>query len=159
MGRMYSVEFENQSIATASGDYDLFELAPATNKPIRLHAVYLAVLSETGDAAEEMLRVRIMRLPATVTSGNGTAAAENLLDTNDSAAGFVSEVIATTVATTTGTAINLHSDAFNCRVGWVYLPTPETRPRAQNAEYLVVRLMAAVTDDLTMSGTCYVEEL
>ena len=65
----------------------------------------------------------------------------------------------TAVATTSGTAVDIHSDTFNIRAGWVYLPTPEMRPRVAQAEGIVVRLMAAVTDELTMSGTLYMEEL
>lgn len=160
MGRMYTVEFEGTAVATASGDVDFFEILPADDKPCIVHAVFLSQSSDTGDAAEEILRVKVIRLPATVTSGSsGSSATPVPLDVNDAAAGFAAEVLNTTVATTSGTAVDLHSDAFNIRTGWALVLTPEMRWRVAQAEGLVVRLMAAVTDELTMSGTLYVEEL
>ena len=160
MGRMYTVEFSDTAVATASGDVDFFEILPAANKPIRVHAVYLSQSSDVGDAAEEMLRVKIMRLPATVTSGTGGSSATPVpLDVNDAASGATCEVLNTAVATTSGTGLDVHPDAFNIRVGWPYMPTPEMRLRAQNTEAIIVRLMAAVTDELTMSGVLYFEEL
>ena len=160
MSRIYTVEFEGTAVATASGDVDFFEILPAANKPVLIHAVFLSQSSDVGDAAEEILRVKIIRLPATVTSGTGGASATPVpLDVNDAAAGAVCEVLNTAVATTSGTAVDIHSDAFNIRVGWVYMPTPEMRPRVNNAEGIVVRLMAATVDELTMSGTVYIEEV
>lgn len=157
MGRMYTVEFENASITNANGDYDFFEISPADDKPCVIHACYLDVLSETGDAEEEMLRIKIIR--GHTTGGNGTSTTPQLLNPSDAAAGFAAETVASTPASL-GTAVDLHSCGFNVRVGWEYVPTPECRPIVTQAQTtLVVRLMAAVTDDVTMSGTLYVEEL
>jgi len=157
---MYSVEFEATAVATASGDVDFFEIVPGDDAPVLIHAIYLSQSSDVGDAAEEMLRVKIIRLPATVTSGTGGAAATPVpLNVRYPAASAACEVLNTAVATTSGTAVDIHSDTFNIRAGWVYLPTPEMRPRVAQAEGIVVRLMAAVTDELTMSGTLYMEEL
>ena len=59
-----------------------------------------------------------------------------------------------------GTPVDLHAEAFNIRAGWAYIPTPEARPGVgQNNTIIVVRLMAAPADSLTMSGTLIVEEL
>ncbi len=154
---MYTVEFENASITNANGDYDLFEITPADDKPIRIHAIYLDVLTETGDAEEEILRWRIIRGHAT--SGNGSATTPRPLNRSDGAAGFTAETVGSTIAST-GSPVNLHSGGFNVRTGLEYVPTPECRPEASQADTtIVVRLMAAVTDDLNMSGTIYVEEL
>lgn len=160
MGFVYTVEFEGTAVATASGDVDFFEILPATQRPVLIHACYLSQSSDTGDSAEEILRVKIIRLPATVTSGTGGSSATPVpLNVNAPAAGSTCEVLNTAVATTSGTAVDLHSDAFNIRVGWQWIPTPEMRPRVSNAEAIVVRLMAAVADELTMSGTLYIEEI
>jgi len=161
---MYTVEFENATIANASGDYDLISLLAAAQKPIVLHAIYIAQISDVGDAQEEILRIRLIRGNTTAPSG-GAAPTPRPLDALDVAASFTARTNDSTIASA-GTAVNLHSDAFNIRTGWVYIPTPEMRPKlvpnqgaAAANEYLVLRLMAAVTDDLTMSGTAYVEEL
>lgn len=161
MGRVYVVEFENASITNANGDYDLFYVAPADDKPVRILACYLAVISELGDAQEEWLRIRIIRGYTSASSGGNSITNANLGRTNatDADAGFTARTVDTTVATT-GTVYTLHSDAFNVRAGWVYLPTPETvHTITQASTSVVVRMLSTVTDDVTMSGSLYVEEL
>lgn len=155
MGRMYAVTFENVSVSAAQ---DLFEIAPADDKPCIVHAIHLAQISDVGDAAEEMLRLEIIRGYTTSGSG-GSAATPAALNPNDPAASFAAEINNTTLANT-GTVVVLHADAFNIRAGWVYIPTPECRPIVTQAQTtLVVRLMAAPADAVTMSGTLVVEEL
>jgi hypothetical protein len=156
MPRAYSVEFEAQTVATASGDYDLFEFTPADDKPIELVGLVLAVTSELGDAAEEWLRLRVIRGHAT--TGNGTATTPRPLDEGDGAAGFSAETVGSTIASA-GTAINLHSDGFNVRAGYQFWWPDGFGPRClQTSTLLVVRLMAATLDDVTMSGTAYIRE-
>jgi hypothetical protein len=158
-GRVYSISFSGVTVTTSGGDADLFELAPATQKPCRLLGLMLAVSSEVGDAAEEILNIKVMRLPATVTSGNGTSVTPRPINTGDSVAGAACEYNGATVATTTGTAVDLHCDAFNVRSGYQFWWTPETTPTIVNAEAAVVRMTSTVADDVTMSGTLYFEEL
>jgi hypothetical protein len=155
MGRLYAITFENVAVTASQ---DLFEIAPADDKPVCIHACYLSQSTELGDAAEEQLRIKIIRGHATSGSG-GTAPTPAPLNPADAAAGFVAEVNNTTIAST-GTAVDLHAETFNVRSGWVYMPTPEARPGAsQGNTTLVVRLMAAPADSVTMSGTLIVEEL
>ncbi len=155
MGRMYSVEFSKIAVTL---DQDWFELTPADDKPIALHAVFLSQSSDTGDAAEEILDYQIIRGLATSGSGGGTSTPAPL-NPIDTAAGFTCEVNNTTIATA-GTPIETHSDSFNIRTGLQLVLTPEMRTIATQANtLLVVRLLADTADALTMSGTCYVEEL
>jgi hypothetical protein len=158
MGRLYSVAFTGQTITTAGGDRDLFYVAPADDKPVVLHAVYLAQYSDVGDAAEEILRVDIVRGHTTVGSG-GSSATPEPLDKIDTASGATARTNDTTIASA-GAGVTVHADAFNIRGGWVYIPTPETRIRCSQSEgSLVVRLMAAPADDVSMSGVLYFEEI
>lgn len=153
MGRIYTVEFED---VTVSAQVDFFEILPATQKPCKLHAVFISQNTELGDAAEEQLRIRIIR--GHTTSGSGGAAPTPVpLNSADAAAGFAAETNNTTIASA-GTAVNLHSESFNVRAGYQLIFTPEMRPVVKNAETLVVRLMAAPADALDLSGTIYVEE-
>src|SRR5574343_36976 len=155
MGRMYAVTFESVAV---TAQVDFFEISPADDKPCIVHACYLSQSSDVGDAAEEMLRVKIIRGHATGGSG-GSAPTPAPLNPGDAAAGFAAETNNTTIAST-GTAVDLHAEAFNIRSGWVYMPTPEARPVVnQGNTTLVVRLMAAPADSLSMSGTLIVEEL
>jgi hypothetical protein len=160
LGRLYTVVFTAVSVTVAQ---DLFYLKPAADKPIDLEAVYISNVGGTadaGDAQEELLRLEIIRLPATVTAGSGgTAPTPNPINPNDAAAGFTSRVNDTTVATTSGTALTLHSDGWNVRAGWPFPAVPEHRIPVANAQALVVRLNTAPADAILISGTAYVREL
>lgn len=156
MGRVYTATFEGVAVTAAQ---DFFEIAPADDKPVVLHAVYLSQSSDVGDAAEEILRVIIGRGHATTGSG-GTTPTPTPINMSDTAAGAVVEMNNTTIASA-GTLLTLHSDTFNIRTGMVYIPAPEDRIYCSQAVgvLLVVRLMAAPADSLTMNGTCIFEEL
>lgn len=155
MSRLYAVTFEAVTVSAAQ---DFFELTPGDDKPIAIHAGYLSQSSDTGDAAEELLRVKIIRGHTTGGSG-GTAPTPTPLSPADAAAGCAAEVNNTTIASL-GTTVDLHAEAFNIRTGWVYVPTPECRPVCSQANTtIVVRLMAAPADALTMSGALIFEEL
>jgi len=156
MPRTYTVEFEAQTIASASGDYDIFEFDAATDKPIELVALQLGQSSELGDAAEEQLRIRIIR--GHTTSANGTSTTPRPVSPADAAAGFTAEVIGSTIASA-GTAVNLMSDTFNVRAGFQWGPVPHGMGFwTSGSDLLTVRLMAAVADDLTLSGTAMLIE-
>jgi hypothetical protein len=153
---MYTVEFENTAITNANGDYDWFEITPADDSPLRVHGIFITQSTEIGDAQEEMLRYKVIRGHAT--TGNGTATTPAPLNPNDPASSFTAETVASTPATT-GTPVDLHSGTFNVRTGLeMWLPPEAQWVVTQAQTMLVVRLMAAVTDDMNMSGTLYVEE-
>lgn len=155
MGRVYSVNFENVAVTE---DQDLFEISPADDKPVRLLGLFLSQSTETGDAAEEMMRIQVIRGHSTGGSG-GSAQTPVPIDPADTAAGFAAEVNNTTIASA-GTGLILHSEAFNVRSGLAMFWTPETAPKAnQGNTTIVVRLMANPADSVTMNGTLYVEEL
>lgn len=154
---VYTVVFTSQTIAQSSGDYDLFELVPADDRPIELVALFLGNKSEVGDAQDEMIDYSF--ITDYTTSSNGTATTPRPTDSRDGAAGFTAETVGATVATT-GTPITLHSDTFNVR-GGLQLILPEIiRPKVDQADTaLYIRMTSAVADDLTLSGTAYVREL
>ncbi len=155
MGRVYATVFENVAVTAAQ---DFFEIAPADDKPCRLLSVELSQNTETGDAEEEFLRVKVIRGHATVGSGGGTDNETPVLPA-DAAAGYAGGINNTTIAST-GSPVDLWADNFNIRVGREKVWTPETAPVVSQAEgTMVVRLMAAPADSVTMSGTIYVEEL
>jgi len=157
--RIYSAVFEGQTVATASGDYELFELDPADDKPIEVCALTLAVTSEIAEAQEEWLRLLVVRGHATDGTG-GASATPRPMNAIDPAAGFTADTLRTAIAST-GTPVNLHADGFNVRAGYTWGPVPEGFGWfcSEGDGLLVIRLVAAVTDDVTMSGTVYVREL
>jgi len=160
MGRIYYHTFENASITNANGDYDLFYIAPADDKPVALWELELYVISELGDAAEEWLRLQVIRGFTSVGSG-GTSVTlsatprQNLADADPAVTLRYND---STVATT-GTTQILWGGGMNVRAGLDKVWLPETRPWCtQGQSSILVRLMAAVTDDVTMSGTLTFEE-
>ena len=152
-GRVYVAEFENVSVSALQ---DFFEIPPGVNEPILLHAVYLSQVTDVGDANEEMLRVKIIRGNTTSGSGGTTQVAQPL-NQNDPTGPTID--LNNTTEASVGTEEDLHSETFNIRTGWQYIPTPEMRPRVQNAELLVVRLLVAPGTAILMSGTIYFEVL
>ena len=158
MGRIYSVVFENVSVSAAQ---DFFEISPADDKPVRILGLQLANVGGTadaGDAQEELLRLTIKR-GFTASGSGGTTPTPSPLDPNDAAAGFSAEVNNTTPANT-GTALTLFADGINVRIPYQQYFTPETCPKASQANTtIVVRLEGAPADAVSMSGTLFVEEL
>ncbi|HEY3493628.1 MAG TPA: hypothetical protein VGK73_03035 [Polyangiaceae bacterium] len=155
--RIYTVEFENVTVTNAGGDQELFALTAADDKPIELVGMHLAQFSDLQDAAEEVLRFRVIRGHATISSG-GAAPTPRPAKPNDAAAGFTSRTNDTTIAST-GTPVNLVSFGMNIRTPSDYWFPQDCEPGTdQTAGILVVRLMAGPTDDVVMSGTLWVRE-
>jgi hypothetical protein len=152
--RIYTVEFEGVAVTAA---VDFFELTPADDKPIEIMGIFLSQSSDLGDAASEILRYRVIRGHTTSGSG-GAAPTPRPLNRSGAAAGFAAETCNTTIASV-GTPLNLHSDAFNIATGLqLWLPESCEWEASQADTTIVVRLMAAPADSLTMSGTLYVRE-
>jgi hypothetical protein len=152
---VYTVEFEAVAV---TAQVDFFELTPADDKPVEIIGLFLSQSSDVGDAAEEILRYRVIRGHTSGGSG-GAAPTPRPVDRSDAAAGFAAETNNTTIASS-GTTVNLHSDTFNVRTGLqLWLPDGCEWSASQGDTTMVVRLMAAPADSLTMSGTLYVREL
>jgi hypothetical protein len=151
---MYSLQFNNVAVTAAQ---DFFELVAATSRPIKIHAIFLAQTTDLGDAAEEILRVLLIRGHTTSGSGGSTPSSVPLRSGMAASVATAFEANNTTAATG-GSPVTCHADAFNIRGGWVYVPTPECRIEVAGGERFVVNLPSAPADSLTMSGTLIFEE-
>lgn len=161
MSRKYTVPYSG-TLTNAGGDSDLFEFLPADDKPIRLRGLILAQTSEVGDSAEEGLRISIIHLPATVTSGSGGSAVTPVpVDAVDAAAGFAAECNNTTVATTSGSASTMYEFAWNIRISpmEMWWPDDQLAPLCRQAAGLVVRSQTTAADDISIAITAIVEEI
>lgn len=160
MPRIYTVPYTG-TLTNAGGNADLFEFTPADDKPIRLLGLILGQTTELADAAEESLGLSVIRLPATVTSGNGTAVTPVTVDSHAAAAGFAAEANGSTVATTSGSAAIVDESAWNIRISPTERWWPDERlaPMAYQGEALVVRCNSTPADDITIFITAYVEEI
>jgi hypothetical protein len=160
MGRIYTVTMQG-TVTAAGGDTDWLEVTPADDKPVKLRGMLISQISEVGDSAEEGLRFTVVRLPATFTSGSGGSAPTPVaMDSADAAAGFAAEVNNTTVATTSGTALNVVELGWNERNSPYEMWFPDERfaPKAKQGEGLVVRQQTTLADDMTACATFWVEE-
>jgi len=159
MGRIYSVSYQG-TITNAGGDVDLLEVLPADDKPVKLRGFMLSQISEVGDAAEEGLRVSILRMAATVTTGNGTSTTPIPMDSANVAFGGTAECNGATVATTSGATVVLAEIGWNIRNSpfeW-WAPDAEFAPKAKQGEGLFVRQQTTAADDYTGCFTFWIEE-
>jgi hypothetical protein len=151
---MYSVSFTGTAVTAA---VDLFEITPADDKPVEIVGLFVAQSSDFGDAQAEQIGYRVIRGFTTSGSG-GSAPTPAPLHSTDPAAGFAAETCNTTVATT-GTTTDLHAGVINMQAGeYMWLPEGCEWGVSQADTRLVIRLIAAPADSLTVSGTLYVRE-
>src|SRR6188768_4107048 len=110
--RMYSVSFDEVAL---TAQQDLFDIAPATNKPIYIHELILTQSTEVAEAQEEQLHIRFVRGLATVGSGGGSGTVVPL-SSSDGATGATVRINDTTKAVVGGgTTDVLRSDSFQVR--------------------------------------------
>jgi hypothetical protein len=154
---VYTVVFDQQTILSASGDYDFFEFDAGTEKPIELVALFIGNKSQVGDALEQMVAWSIVR--GNTTTGNGASTTPRLTDGSDNpTASFTAKVVSSTPASA-GTPVTLHADTFNIRTGLQLIFPELMRHKTQAADLLCVRLLTALTVNAVISGTAYVREL
>jgi hypothetical protein len=145
---MYSVTFEEVAVTAAQ---DFFEINAASDVSVVLHACHI---SQSSDTDSEMLNILIHR--GSTSGSGGTTPTPSPLLLNDAAFGGTVECNNTSQSTE-GTFI--HSEAFNVLNGWLYQPTPECRPVISPSGRLIIELQSTPGDELTMSGTIYIEEI
>lgn len=150
--RIYTCSFTGIAVTTA---VDAWILTPADDKPIEIIGLFWGQSSDAGDAQDEMLGYRVIR--GFTSAGTGTSTTPRPLNRSDAASGFT--CVTNASASTTGTTNDLHADAFNVRAGEkLWLPEGCEWQATQGDTTLVVRLIGAPADSLTMSGTLYVRE-
>ena len=154
-GRVYTVSFTGVAV---TAQVDLFELTPADDKPIEILGMEVGQSSDFGDAQAEQIGFRVIR--GFTTSGTGGAATTPtpLTKNGDTAAGFAAETNNTTLATT-GTTADVHAGVINMQAGYpIWLPEGCEWGCSQADTRIVIRLIAAPADSLTLTGTLYVRE-
>jgi hypothetical protein len=154
MGRIYTVQFD--ALAIAATTTDIIELDAAAEKPISVIGWCIGQSTDMGDAAAEGLRYRWVRGNTTSGSG-GTTVTPVPCAATAAAAAFACESGNTTAASA-GTAVNLATVPWTIQVDqWVWLPDRCDFDTSGTA-LLVMRLVAAPTDSVTLSGTVWVME-
>lgn len=153
-GRVYTVDLAQVAITVAA---DLFEITPADDKPVTILGFELYQITDLGDAAEEIIGVEWIR-GHTVSGSGGATPTPRPLNPSDAAAGFTAEAGNTTAANT-GTTVILQNHGWNVRIPTQVVYTPETCPKASQANTtLILRMLNAPADSLTIGGHVIVME-
>lgn len=154
MGDVYTI---NVASIAVTGSVDLFEITPADDRALSVHALFVGQTSDVGDAAEEILQYQVIR-GYTATGSGGTAPTPRSLKRNSQTASFTAKALNQVLASG-GTPHIIHADTFNIRVGLPLILPPEMRWEVtQGDTLLVVRLISVPADALTAVATLYVEE-
>lgn len=152
-GRIYTVQFSAVAVTAAQ---DLFEINCASTKVTLIHEVHISQTSDVGDAAEEILLIKM--ISGYTTSGSGGSAPTAIpVSLGDAAFAGTVEVNNTTQANT-GTAVTHCVWGWNVRIPLDVIFTPESRKVMAPSSRLVVTIPAPA-DSLTMNGYMVIEEL
>ena len=153
--RVYTANFENVTIAAVQ-DVISLRAAGAANGA-ELHHIVLSAGAVTA-AAE--IRLRLKRLPATVTAGSGGSAPTiSAVDSGDTkTATVVIRANDTTQATTSGTAAILCTWQWNVLGFFEHLPAPEDRENIQPGEALVLDIPGTPASTVVSGFVKWLEE-
>jgi len=159
MARMYTATFKSTAVTAAQ---DLFEIAAPTDAIVIVHDWTLSQSTEFGDAQEEQLIITTNRGVGTVTSGSGgaTVTPQPISDGDPAFGGTVERNNTTIMAVGTGTLeTDLELHAWNVRIPYQKVYTPETRPCISPGNRWTLECETAPADSITMNGTVTFEEI
>jgi len=156
---MYTATFKSTAVTAAQ---DLFEIAAPTDSIVIIHDWTLSQTTELGDAAEEQLILTTNRGVGTVTSGSGgaTVTPQPISDGDPAFGGTVERNNTTIMAVGTGTLeTDLELHAWNIRIPYQKVYTPETRPVISPGNRWTLEMESTPADSITMHGTVTFEEI
>ena len=159
MGRMYSAQFAG---VAAAAQQDLFQITAPSTRVVCIHGITVSQGgggNDVGDAQEEFLTLLMKRSTSASTTGSGGSTPTIVgLESGAPAAGSV--VMANnTTRVTGGTAYTIHSDSWNVRANFIWIPTPEMRPWLGISERFTLELGTTPADAVNTNGTIYFEEI
>lgn len=152
MGRLYSATFESIAVTV---EQDFFNLLVPADMCVAVHSLVLSQSSDAGDSESEQLNVLIHR--GSTAGTGGTTPTPAPMELGDAVSTVT--VRANDVTTQSTEGAQIHAECFNVMAGLSIVWTPETRPIISPSGRLVVLLQVAPSDELTMSGTIYFEEI
>lgn len=157
MGRIYIAQFSAVAITAVQ---DLFEVLAPSDSVVIIHGWNIFQTTDTGDAAEEILRLQTVRGVGATGGSGGTTPTIQPRDDGDAAAGVVVEANNTTRMTAGGGSLEtLEQYGWNVRIPLQVIYTPETRPIISPSDYWTLELPAAPADSITVSGMIIFEEI
>lgn len=151
-GHLYSASFAAIAVSAAQ---DVFEIVSGSGVVVAIREIRLGQYTDFGDAASEILSVRLIRGFTTGGSGGGTITPVNIANTSGRAATSVVERNNTTQAQDGGETVL--SDTWNIAAPWLYEPEPAERIILPPSTRLVLALTAPA-DEVTANGSLIFEE-
>lgn len=148
---MYSASFEQVAVSAVQ---DLFQILAPADSAVLVHGLVLSQSSDAGDSESEQLAILIHR--GSTDGSGGSTPTPTPLHLGDAAAGTIVEANNTSQGTE---GPFIHAEAFNVMAGLALWWTPETRPVISPSDLFHIELQTAPTDELTMNGTVYFEEI
>ena len=143
--RVYDFEAD---VDTVTASQDIFEIQPATDKPVKLLWFLISQVTETGDSEEEQLELTLVRRTGTPTSGSGgTTVTAYPVDQAGAADAATVEENNTTKASA-GTAEIHGRIGWNVRVPLLVLPPPEGWPTITANDLMHLELISTPADSI-----------
>lgn len=153
-GRTYNITFRGVSVAAAQ---DLLSAYCGASMAIELVYVTLGQITQNN---VEILPISVELVPATVTAGSGGNAFTPVPDApTDVAATFTARINDTSQATSGGTILHPHADAYNEVNGYQWIWPIGARIQAKPGEAIILSLDGAPAGARVMSGTMKIREL
>lgn len=158
MGRIYTAAFKGTAVTAAQ---DFFEITAPADAIVIVHGFSLSQTTETGDTAEEMLLFTTNRGVGAVTSGSGGAAVtpQPKEDGDSAFGGTVERNNTTQMAAGSGSLEELEAYAWNIRIPFEKIYTPETQPCISPSNRWTIELETTPADSITINGTVTLEEI
>lgn len=143
---------------SVSAAQDLWSIKAGTTRPVILHSFNLG---QRGLTTVDAMRLRIRRVPATMTQGSGgTAPTPVNISPGGSASGVTAHINDTTQATSSGTIVTEWEDILQALNGIIYMPPPEDRMVFDAGSGFVIDTPTVFAGGAaTMSGAMVYEEV
>lgn len=155
MGRKYTAQVNGVAVSAAQ---DIIEIVAPADSIVAIHDIDISQTSDVGDAAEEILLIRLASGFTTAATAVGSTPTAIPIEFGDAAFGGSLRANCTTLATA-GTIVVHRSWGWNIRAPFKEVFTPETRPILSPSRRATIRLPAAPTDAITLNATITFEEI
>lgn len=152
MGRMYSAVLDAQAVAAVC---ELFFIAAPSDAIVVIHEISI---TQDGSETSEQLPLNVFRT-ATDQAAKGAANTPAPLQSGDAAFGGTVRTNILTAETFATETTMLLRQSQNILNGWQILPTPECRIVLSPSGMLVIKLDAAPSASINISGYVIFEEI
>jgi len=135
---------------------DVWEIVAPPDKRVRIREVVISQYTDFGDAASEILSVKVIRGFTTAGSGGSVPVANCVADAGKSSKAVI--LANNTTQAVNGAGVVVRASAWNITSEWTYIPDQAERIVLQPNQRLVV-MITAPADSITLNSTIVWEEI